>query len=213
MPKDWNGTIVVCIHPGGIHGVFEGEARDGSHKILASRAAVLAVDVFGTGAFPQSRLPGVNKQFAGYTFGYNRPLLANRVHDILTALAAAKVVSDKVKQVHLIGYGKSGPWTLLARGLCGAAVERTVVDLNQYRFEQVTRTSDDMMLPGALKYGGLAGFAALCAPHELFLHNERGSGISPLVQSAYEAAGAPNQLHCQPEKLDSSKLLEWLLRT
>src|SRR5262249_11764435 len=146
-PKDWNGTVVVCIHPDGCRGVFEGEDQATRQQILAGRAAVLSVDVFGTGAFQVSKLPEINTQFAGYTFAYNRPLLANRVHDGLTAVAAASQVSDRVKRVHLLGLGKAGPWVLLARGLCGAAVERTAVDLDQFRFDRMTRTTDEMVLP------------------------------------------------------------------
>ena len=42
----------------------------------------------------------VNEGYAGYTYGYNRPLLAQRVHDVLTAVAHAKG-HEKAKQVHL----------------------------------------------------------------------------------------------------------------
>ena len=64
------------------------------------------------------------------TFGYNRPLLANRVHDILTAVAMAKR-HEKTKTVHLVGLDKAGPWVLLARGLCGDAVARTAADIDR----------------------------------------------------------------------------------
>ena len=33
-----------------------------------------------------------------------------------------------------------------------------------------------MMLPGALKYGGLLALAGTIAPHELYLHNAKGAG-------------------------------------
>ena len=53
-------------------------------------AGILAVDVFGTGELSLDKPPAVNANFAGFTFGYNRPLLAQRVHDILTAVAYAQ---------------------------------------------------------------------------------------------------------------------------
>ena len=149
------------------------------------------MDVFGTGELAAK--PAVNDKYAGYTFGYNRPLLAERVHDILTAVAVAKG-HPQAKTVHLVGWETAGPWVVLARALGGDAVSRTAADLNGFRFENVKSTDDPMMLPGALKYGGLPAFAALCAPGELLLHNHRGTGTGQLVPEAYRAAGADAKL-------------------
>jgi hypothetical protein len=143
--------------------------------------------IIGTGEFGDVK-PAVNKDYAGYTFGYNRPLLAQRVHDILTAIALVKSY-DKTKSIHLVGFGKAGPWVVLARGLCGDAVERTAADLNGFRFEQVKDFDHEMMLPGALKYGGLLTLAGTIAPHELYLHNAKGTGSAAHLQAAYQAAG------------------------
>src|SRR5262249_57648108 len=104
-------------------GRLVGEAK----RILDAKGAILAVDVFGPGELSLDKPYPINKDFAGYTFGYNRPLVANRVHDILTAVAHAKNY-DKVKQVHLVRFGKAGPWVLLALGLCGAAAARPAAD-------------------------------------------------------------------------------------
>jgi dienelactone hydrolase len=157
------------------------------------------------------RLP-INSSYAGFTFGYNRPLLANRVHDILTAVGYAKERMRDAKTVHLVGFGEAGPWVALARGLCGDAVSRTAVDLNQFRFEKVRRVTDDMMLPGALKYGGLAALASLAAPGELYVHNMRGTGSGQWLKAAYEAAGKPDRLERSGPKVSDDKVVEWLLR-
>jgi hypothetical protein len=114
--------------------------------------------------------------------------------------------------IYLVGFGKAGPWVLLARGSCGDAVARTVVDANQFDFDQVKTTSDEMMLPGALKYGGLASFAALCAPGELYLHNVRPSSRNDWIKDAYKAAGAADHLKLQTEKASDDKVIDWLLR-
>src|SRR5207237_1063967 len=99
---------------------------------------------------PRDTLP-VNEGYAGFTFGYNRPLLANRVHDILTAVACARS-HEKTKKVDLVGFDAAGPWVLLARPLCGDTVARTAADVNGFRFDKVRRVADEMMLPGVLKY-------------------------------------------------------------
>src|SRR5262249_2339691 len=150
--------------------------------------AILAVDVFLTGEFQGAQRPPVDQKYAGFTFGYNRPLLANRVHDILTAVAFAQG-NERTKKVYLVGFDEAGPWVLLAGGLGGDAVVRTAADFNQFRFENVHTVSDEMMLPGALKYGSLPALAALSAPGELFIHNHRGTGSGRWLEAAYQAAG------------------------
>jgi hypothetical protein len=61
------------------------------------------------------------------------------------------------------------------------------------------------MLPGAVKYGGLPAFTALCAPGELFLVNHPKSGVLPFAKEAYRAAGAS-------ERLQDNPFINWLLR-
>jgi hypothetical protein len=98
------------------------------------------------------------------------------------------------------------------RGLSGTAVERTAADLNGFRFENVKDFDDEMMLPGALKYGGLLTLASTIAPHELYLHNAKGAGSAAFLQAAYQAAGQPKQLQRLDEKADASAVAAWLLR-
>jgi hypothetical protein len=167
------------------------------------------VDVFGTGELALDK-PAVNTQYAGYTFGYNRPLLAERVHDILTAVAFAKG-HPQAKTVHVVGWESAGPWAALARALAGDAVGRTAADLDGFRFEAVRAGDDPMMLPGALKYGGLGAFAALCAPGELLLHNHRQTGTGALPPAAYRAAGTDGRLRREAERLPAEQVVEWLL--
>jgi hypothetical protein len=182
-----------------------------ARAILDKKAAILAPDVLLTGESAGARPAPVNKDYAGYTFGYNRPLLANRVHDILTAVAFARG-HEKTKTVHLVGFDKAGPWAVLARALCGDAVARTAADVDQFRFDKVVSTSDEMLLPGALKYGGLPAFAALCAPGELYLHNHEGTGMGEWAKAAYEAAGSKGRLERSPDKVAPEKVAAWLVR-
>lgn len=221
-PKDHDGTIVVWVHPEGVSSLQrDGQLVPAAKQILGRKAAILAVDVFRTGATGQAPRPPINKGYAGFTFGYNRPLLANRVSDILTAVAFAKGQTKewrkkahliKDKQVHLLGFQEAGPWVALARGLSGDAVGRTAADLNQFCFEQVKSMEDDMMLPGALKYGGLLNLTALAAPHELWLHNAQNTGPAGWLAAAYKMAGQPGNLQRSEERVSPDMVVNWLLR-
>jgi hypothetical protein len=207
-PRDPDGTVIVWISPRGSDELERQTER--LTQMLNRKQRVLSVDVMGSPAFPVKLPPDVDARYAGYTFGYNRTLLANRVHDILTAVAYARQLPG-TREVHLVGTGAAGPWVVLARGLCGDAVARTAADLHGFRFEQVKETNDEMMLPGALKYGGLPAFAALSAPGELFLHNTDGAGLGDLVQRAYQAAGQPNRLRTEAKQVSAEKVIDWLL--
>jgi dienelactone hydrolase len=212
LPADFDGTVVVWIHPRGKSSLFQdGKLVAAAKEILDRKRAILAVDVFGTGELSLDKPLAVDPKYAGFTFGYNRTLLAQRVHDVLTATTFAKNY-DKVKTVHLVGFEKAGPWVLLARGLCGDAVARTAADFNGFRFDKVRTTTDEMMLPGALKYGGLPALAALAAPGELFVHNYRNTGSGQWLKAVYLAAGAKDKHQRSSEKMSDEKVVEWLLR-
>lgn len=210
LPVKWNGRVVVMVQPDDKPNLAE---TDAVKKIVSQNAAVCYVQVFRTGPMAKEKAYPVNKTFAGYTFGYNRPLMADRVHDILTAVAWVKGQKG-VKTVDLVGFGKAGPWVALARGLCGDTVTRTAVDLNNFRFEQITDMNDEMMLPGGLKYGGLLTLASLAAPHELLLHNTArfGPGSFTFLAAAYEAAGQPRNLQRREEAMEPGAVVDWLLR-
>ena len=209
---EFDGTAVVWIHPRGRASLFQdGKLVAAAKQILDRKSAILAVDLFGTGDLSLDKPRPVDPNYAGFTFGYNRTLLAERVHDILTAVAFAKN-HDQVKTVHLLGLEKAGPWVLLARGLCGEAVSRTAADGNDFRFDQVRTTSDEMMLPGGLKYGDLPALAALAAPNELYVHNHHGNGSGQWLKAVYDAAGAKDKLRESSEKGTDEKCVEWLLR-
>jgi len=207
---DFDGSVVVWISPVGKGSLFvNGQPSSALKQALDRRAAVLAVDVFGAGELT-TRAPAVNAQYAGYTFGYNRPLVAERVHDILTAIAFAKS-HPQTRRVHLVGWESAGPWVVMARALAGDAVSRCAADMNGFRFDSVRTNDDPMMLPGALKYGGMGAFAAMCAPGDLLLHNHRGTGIGRLVPLAYRAANAEAHVRREAEKLSPEAVVDWLL--
>jgi dienelactone hydrolase len=200
---------VVWVHPRGKASLLEkGELVPAAKKLLESGYHVLAIDTLRTGEQVGEKAFAVDKNFAGYTYGYNRTLLANRVHDVLTAVGL-----DRNKgRVSLVGWGEMGVVAVLAKALAGDAVARTAADLNQFRFENVKDTADPMILPGAVKYGGLPAFLALCAPGEVLAHNHKGTNTGKLSQAAYAAAGAADKLTRSDEKLDDAKVVEWLVK-
>jgi hypothetical protein len=209
---DFNGTVVVWVDPAGKSSLYkDGKLAPAAAKILDAKAGILAVDVFGTGELSPDKPAIVDPKYAGFTFCYNRPLLAQRVHDILTAVAFVRG-NEKTKQVDLVGWDKAGPWVMLARALCGDAVARTAADVNDFSFNKVMTTGDPMMLPGAVKYGGLYALTGLAAPGELFLHHMDRAVTESWLPSVYAAANDAGNLVRKPEKAEPDVVADWLLR-
>lgn len=168
------GTVVLWIDPQGTRRLFDKskKPRPAVQELLVAGMAVAACDVFLTGSYAgeagTGAHPKVDATYQGYTFGYNRPALANRVRDVLTVIAALRKTT--AKSVRLVGTGGAGPWVMLAAGPARDAVDRVVADVDGFDFGDVESTSDPMFLPGALRYGGLGGLAALAAPTPMVLY-------------------------------------------
>jgi dienelactone hydrolase len=206
-PKTVGPRLVVWAHPKGKSSLLEdGKLAPAVKALTDAGYAVVAPDVLRTGENNTNKVPyKVDAGFAGYTFGYNRTLLAQRVHDLLTVVAFGKTIT-KAETIHLVGWGAAGPWVVLAKALAGDAVAKTAADLNKFTFSKITSTSDEMMLPGAVKYGGILSFEALCAPGSLLAHNE--ASQDEFLPVAY--AAAPGKLKRSADKWSDEKVVEWL---
>jgi hypothetical protein len=212
---------VVWVHPKGKASLFDGAKLVPAAQALTEAGYnVFAFDAFLTGEQVREKSVPVDKGYAGYTYGYNRSLLAQRVCDTLVAIAMTfhqACWSMQNAKLHLVGWEEFGPIAVLARALTTeldmrAVVGKTAADLNQFDFAKITDTADPFMLPGAVKYGGMGAFLALCAPGEVLVHNHRGTETGRASRAAYEAAGAANKLTRSPDKLEPAKVVEWLLK-
>ncbi|MEZ6064297.1 MAG: hypothetical protein R3B90_00995 [Planctomycetaceae bacterium] len=82
-------------------------------ELLDQGTTVASGDVFLTGelrpAGDDAGLRKVDGNFAGYTFGYNRPLLAHRVRDVLSLVeGVSSQASPNGKPMELRGIGAAG---------------------------------------------------------------------------------------------------------
>jgi dienelactone hydrolase len=182
VPKGYkDGPMVIWAHPEGKASLFESDGRTpipAARALLQRGTAILAPDVFLTGEFHRSggktTLPPVKDadRFPTYRDGYNRTILAQRTRDLLTAIAFAKTTL-KPRVMHLVAVGDAGVWGLLARALAGDTITRASLDLNGFDFARVTKADDEMLLPGALKYGGVPGFLSLCTAGQTEVYGAR----------------------------------------
>ncbi|HTQ37404.1 MAG TPA: acetylxylan esterase [Pirellulales bacterium] len=195
QPRGETNRTVIWLDPAGKAALF---AADGSpkpliRKLLDSGAQVIGLDLLYQGEFLSDGKPlehtrqvaTKDRNSAAYTFGYNRALFAQRVHDVLTAISYFRGDDQPWGAIDLVGLNGAGRWAIAAKAMAGKAVDRTVADTAGFRFGNVTAIDHPDFLPGGAKYFDLPGLLALCAPRELWLRGEA------LPDAAATASAAP----------------------
>jgi len=191
----------------------DGKLNEPAASLLAHGHAVVLVDLFGIGENTASlegkKSPDRSKDFFA---GYNRTVLANRVHDLLTVVAAGIPEANlDLKSVNLIGLGDQGTACLLAAALSNGAISRVAVDADKFDFDQVKDYNDPRFLPSAQRFGGIWPLSALIAPTELFVFNTGKAEVSPWLSAAYKAAHADEKLKFA-ESADLKTIVDWITR-
>ncbi|CAN5686878.1 hypothetical protein BH11VER1_BH11VER1_33520 [soil metagenome] len=179
-PKKGNDRAVVWLDEAGKASLYnaDGTLKPAVLKLVQSGATVLGADLLFQGGEPvkQTRVVANKREFAGYTFGYNHSLFAQRTHDVLTLvnfLRNGKVGSHQnPKSIAVAGWNSMGPVALAARALAGEVVDRAAADTHGFRFGKLLDYRHPMFLPGGAKYLDLPGMIALNAPHPLWLAGE-----------------------------------------
>ncbi len=194
-PASWNGRTVIAVSGAGRATFFETGARLSAQRVFANGARFLAIEPFQSGAWlepggtPRARIDTErHADYAGYSLAYNRPLVAERVHDVLTAIAWARA-QDGAREIVLVGLGDAASWVWLARTQAGESIARTILERAGDPWS-VTSAADPELLPGIGRYRGEHDLAPLVFPGEVVLF---GSGNFLRRAGAYYAArGRPD---------------------
>jgi dienelactone hydrolase len=176
LPEEgWNEQLVIWLSDTGKAGLLDSseEPLPAVRRLLEEGYAVLGIDMLGQGELATNGDGAGNARLhtrgddpwqraAAYTFGYNRPLFVQRVHDVLAAVKAAQTYQTRPSRIHLIGIGReAGVVALAACVQSGDAVAKAAVHIAGFSFDAVTRMDDPMFVPGAVRYDGLAGIREL----------------------------------------------------
>ena len=213
-PANWNGQTIVWLDAQGKAGLWGcgGKFRPAIQQLLDAGTVVLGVDLFCQGEFLLEQKPfeqtrqvefkleiknprqlEILREAAAYTFGYNHPVFAQRVHDVLTALAMIRSRQEMPQRTALLGLRGAGHWAAAACALAGNSIDAAAIDTQGFRFGQLLDLRDPDFLPGAAKYGDLPTTLALAAPLPVWLAGE-GDSLPASVAAAYQAAGALEQV-------------------
>jgi len=218
-PKDVErpGKVVLWLDGAGMSHVSgqNGQVDPAVQKLLDASYAVAAADLFLTGneaggkdlysARFQTSSPAhvsktADKEYTGFIYGYNRTPLAERARDIQAVVQALRKLG--YGPMPLVGTGRAGVWALLAQQAFPVeTVDQLVVDLQGFSFSGIKLNSDENMVPGALKYGGLGGLSASAFPASLTIYGMNIDHAEELAPLKLAYASKPELL-----KLSSSSL-------
>ncbi len=201
-PKKWNGRAVLWLGDAGKASLYQadGALQAGVKRIVDSGALVVGADLLFQGDFvdggpapKQTRVVKNPREFAGYTFGYNHPLFAQRTHDVLTLvkfLREGKVGSHpNPASVAVAGFGAAGPVVAAARAVAGGAIERAAFDTGGFRFGKLLDFREPQFLPGGAKYLDLPGMIALGASAATWVAGEESAPLAAKAELFKEASG------------------------
>ncbi len=218
-PRDWNGRTLIWPTTSGKSGLLQpdGQPKPEVQRTLDAGCTVVGLDLFLQGEFlvdseqaSQNRLVSNPREFAGYTYGYNSPLFAKRVHDILSTVAYIHRNEKRPsKSIELVGLDGAGHWASAARAVSRDVINRSAIQTHGFRFGNLVDFKDIDFLHGGAKYGDLPGMIALAVPSRLWLA-DKNSETKKLLESIYASSGFPDRLTINNSGT-STEAITWLI--
>jgi len=203
FPNEWNGRTIIWPTDEGKSGLLNqhNSPIQSVQDALDAGCTVIGMDLLFQGEFVTDKTSSVMnrtvsnpREFAGYTYGYNHPLFAQRVHDLLSVIQYVRTNTKRPsKSIELIGMDGAGHWAAAARAVCRDIIHRAVIDTQGFRFADITDYKDSDFLHGGVKFGDIPGMLGLAAPSDLILIDE-GNDSNSLLTSLYRSAGFPSRL-------------------
>jgi dienelactone hydrolase len=220
-PKVSVQRTVIWIDEYGKSGLCtqKGLVKSSIRNLLDNGVTVIGVDLLYQGEFLVDGQP--NKQqrwlpdeegYAGWTYCYNLPLFARRVHDILAVIDFVKRGEVESNEIDIVGVNGAGHLVAAAVVQTRGGIARVAINTGGFRFADLNDIYDVNFMPGAVKYNDIPGLLALLAPTRLWLAGE-GETAPPIVNAAFTAASEPANLTTFSGKSRdvAEAAVEWLL--
>ncbi len=138
-----------------------------------------------------NRLVDNGRAAAGYTYGYNRTLLAWRVSQLLYLIETLREQFPNAP-ISVDADRSSTPVAILARAISRQDIELHC-QLDGFRFANITDIRDPDFLPGAVKFGDVDAFLAARPGARLEIRGETSESL-PLTTSAFHLKNAMQAL-------------------
>ena len=198
----------LLVHP---EGAEAAERSAPGRALSARRAPLLLIDAFQTGTAAAGRdTAGAGRSAEAYFHVFNRSDDANRVQDVLTAIAFLRRHTG-AEAINVVGAGRAGLWVLLAAALDPG--ELTVaVDLDRFDASDDAAYVDGLFIPGLRRAGDVRAAAPLLSGGRLLLHNIHSGFPAAWFEASFEVAGRSAHLRIDEERASPEALAAWLER-
>lgn len=188
--------------------VVEPASNDSILRLVKAGYTVLSLKLFPGGR----RIPDKVNFFTTY----NRTDEANRVQDILTAIALLKNAmmaylenQGQKTSLSLVAHGQSGLLALLARGLA-PAIDSVVIDAAQFDPSSDEAFIKSVAIPGIRRAGDFTTAVTIAPLTPLLIHNTGKTFKTEKIEAIYKAFGKVENFKSQPAKLSDAELVAWL---
>jgi hypothetical protein len=211
IPTHPSGRLTVIVSP---HGKAHLASADGGIEPLAQALlqrgqSVVGFDPLLVGESLDPEDYASRRPDTVHFETYNPSLAADQMQDLAIVLASARSQPD-VREVSLIGTGRSGSQVLVARPAL-EGVARTAVNLHEFDEGDGTEAyPPDTDLAGLLQFGGLKAAAALCAPAPLRISRPGKSFDASWPRAAYDRAGSAHALQLDDDEATHEALARWI---
>ena len=188
--------------------VLEPASNDLILRLVKADYTVLSLKLFPGGR----QIPDKVKFFTTY----NRTDEANRVQDILTAIALLKHSlmaymgnEGQKASLSLVAQGNTGLLALLARGLA-PDIDRMVVDAAQFNSSSDEAFIKSMAIPGIRRAGDFTTAVTVAPLMPLLIHNTGNKFNTEKIEAVYKTFGKAEDFKSQSAKLSDPELVTWL---
>jgi dienelactone hydrolase len=169
FPKAWNGKAVLWLTLKGMTSLQDESPIPEVKKLLEEGVAIVCPQLYLESTIHQPKAgdnlkakPDDFREFSGYTFGYNPPLLIRRVHDVFTLIAMMKTQEKwPTKVIEIRATDGAQAIALVAGAMLGDAVTAVDADPGDFTFASLKDSWNVNFVPGAVKYGDIPALRRL----------------------------------------------------
>jgi dienelactone hydrolase len=193
---------VLIVHPDGVAGA---SAREGVlvDRLRRQGFLVASLDAFNTGS------ARVHRDTSDRFFTtYNRTDDANRVQDVLTALAWLGR-QPGVRTVSLVGLERAGLWCLLAQALA-PGLDAVVADADAFATARDEAYLERISIPLLRSVGGFETALTLGLASRIWVHDTGGVFDTTAAEASARATGDAERLRVSRERLTDADVVAWV---
>lgn len=151
-------------------------------SILATGAAVYVVDhSFWPGGNAPAKVVSNDRDFAGYTFGYNSPIPAARAQDLCGLILTRERLPFGSPQNLVCTNASSLGTALLTAVRCQTSLRTIMLDTKSKRLADVNSIRSAALLPGAARLGDVPAFLAAIQHGRVNIDGESPTDINVLI--------------------------------